>query len=290
MARLKIPLLLLAIAVLLALNLVFPARYTLKLVPVKSQDKMFDTPLPSREVKQVEPSHVSAVLPKANRTERETVSTRKVTVQPSTERGDHIPVQNHRARRPVHEVRWVEVPREHGEVKVDYADKKNNPMVWDDAGQRHSMRQLEEEKVNYGVRHGSRFPGEEMNILFQKWRSAGYKDSEFNDVFGEMMRDQENQRDDRPDFKRVNFHDPIKRMHADSAHRRDQRDDRPDLRRVNFHDPVQRMNYYKFLWSKNADSALRQTWMGRVSMSHEVVDNTWNGWFEGGKEGKMCNC
>ena len=252
MARLKSPLLLLAIAVLLALSLVFPARYILKLVPVTSQD---DTPLPSREMKQAEPSHVSAVLPKANRTERETGSTRNVTVQPSTERNDHFLVQNHTARGPVHEVRWVEVPRERGEVKVDYADKKNNPMVWDDAGERHSMRQLEGEKVDYGVRHGSRLFGEEVHILSQKWRSAGYKDSEVNDVFGGMTRDQVHQRDDRPDF----------------------------------HDPVQRMNYYKSLRNKHADSALRQRWMGRVSMSHKVEDNTWGSWFEGDKEGKFVN-
>ena len=261
MARLKISLLMLAIAVLLALRLVFPTRYTLKPVPVTSQDDTFDTHLPSREVKQVELSHVSAVLTKGSRTERETGSTRKATVQPSTARSDHFLVQNHREKGTVHEVRWVEVPRERCEVKVDYADKKNNPMVWDDAGERHSMRQLEREKVNYGVRHGSRLSGEEMNILFQKWRSAGYKDSEVNDVFGGMMRDQEHQRDDRL-----------------------------DLRQVKFHDPVQRMNYNKSLRNKHADSALRQKWMSRASMSHTVEDNMWGSWFEGDKEGKMCEC
>lgn len=257
MARLK-TILLVAIAVLLALNLVFPTRYTLKLVPVTPQDDMFDTHLPSREVKQVAPSHASTVLASVNRTERATVSTRKATVQPSTERSDYFIVQNHK-NRPLHEVRWVEVPRERDERKVDYADRRKNPMSW---GPHHSMWQPEDEEEKeeeeYKARHGSRLPNEEMKNLLQKWRSAGYKDSEFDDVFGGMLSKRE------PEYEQ---------------------DGRPDPRRVNFHDPVQRMKYYKALRSKYADSALRRRRMDKASMFHKVVDSMWGGWFEG-DEGK----
>ena len=252
MARLK-TILLLAIVFLLALNLVFPTRYTLKLVPVTSQDDTFDTRLPSREVKQVEPSHVSAVLTKANGTERATTSTRKATVQPSTEGSNHFLVQNPRERRPVHNVRWVEAPRER-----DWVKEEDAPMVGDVAGWHHFMWQEEEEREDYKAKHGSRLPSEEMKNLLQKWRSAGYKDSEFDDVFGGILSDQEHRGNDRP-----------------------------DPRRVNFHDPVQRMKYYKALRNKYADPALRRRGMGKASMFHKVVDSMWGGWFEGDGEGKM---
>ena len=265
--------LLVAVALLLLLSMVYPTRFSLKLVPARRGDagayraakepvRDFVGPgLRSLPVATPPPSpggHATvvqvAVVPKSDSDHRSApllpAATAEVTGHffVSHENGSKLPTPANLA------------PRSHEDAH-DLHKNHPNPQ------HRESVNGEPEKEPDSNLHdRNDGVSTNRMRSLLEKWRSAGYKNPEFEEVFQDMM----NRR--KPKI-------PVEQGETEQKW--------GDPHRVNFHDPVQRMKYYKTLRNKYS-SSLAHKKQNKEAMFRKMVDSMWNGWFEGEQDGKTC--
>ena len=119
-----------------------------------------------------------------------------------------------------------------------------------------------------------------LKRLEAKWQDAGFSKSEFKQVFGniEAMTDKAaHDRMHRDDVNERHRKEMMKRYY-EKERRGEPR--LPSARGVDFHDPVQRMAYYKKLKSKYAGAGMRMRRSEHAEHMKELINTLWGSWFD----------
>ena len=277
--------LLVAVAVLLLLSMTYPTRFFLNLVPARRGDDAGAyraAEEPARDSAGPGPRSLSAATPPLSPGGRGTIV--QVAVVPKSD-GDRrsapllaaatAEVTGHFS---LSHENWNKSPAPPNLAPRSHEDA-HDLVVSDESHPNPQHREVVEsvngelEKEPYSNLHdwNDGVSTNSMKLLLEKWRSAGYKNQEFEEVFRDMM----NKR--KPKI-------PVEQEEVEEKDGVEQK--WGDPHRVNFHDPVQRMKYYKTLRNKYS-SSLAHKKQNKEAMFRKMMDSVWNGWFEGEQDGKV---
>ena len=268
--------LLVAVAFLLAMNLLLPVRYTIQLVTVQQNLVPEAAYLERREPALQPPSEAVLAAP--------------TTVGVELAEKELPPGPARIALRQPESGQLVE--QEEGEEQDPFLSRKDYPhfLAHEDLEtiiksfppappSLTSERDAAQTTVKYKVA---------LDHLKVKWQDAGFSDYEFKQVFGKMDKGlRHDAMADKADQDRMpgghyddsNGHRRKERMEVNDKKEKTGSRQWPSARGVNFNDPVQRMAYYNKVKRKFADSNMTMQQSERAGHMKELINTLWGGWF-----------